>query len=295
MKLAILLQCHKNSKQINMLIQTLKHPDIDIYVHVDQKSNIKDDIMKNEQVFILPDELRVDVQWGKFSQVEASLNLMEYASRKKAYDFYWICSGQDFPIKKVDEIVRFFETHSQNCFRFWESKNFQGIENNLDKRNTIYYPLWVLGNQMPRRILKRLWIELTGGYYKTFKLFRRRYSYKLQSYFGSSWFAVTQETWLWMKTYLENHPQMIQYYKNCNCPDESFFHTLVMASPYAHQMTDYLHYIDFPKGSNSPRILQSEDYGDMIASKYLMARKFDLNSQPDVIKKLAAYCTCSDD
>lgn len=29
MKLAILLLCHKNAEQINLFLQTMKHPDID--------------------------------------------------------------------------------------------------------------------------------------------------------------------------------------------------------------------------------------------------------------------------
>ena len=37
MKIAILIQCHKNPKQINLLLERLNHPQIDCYVHIDKK------------------------------------------------------------------------------------------------------------------------------------------------------------------------------------------------------------------------------------------------------------------
>ena len=45
MKIAFLMQCHKNPEQINLLLKALKHPQVDVYVHVDSKSeSIREDI-----------------------------------------------------------------------------------------------------------------------------------------------------------------------------------------------------------------------------------------------------------
>lgn len=40
MKMAIAIQCHTNSEQINRLINYFQDDYIDIYIHVDKKSNI---------------------------------------------------------------------------------------------------------------------------------------------------------------------------------------------------------------------------------------------------------------
>ena len=40
MKLAILLLCHKNAEQINLFLETLKHPDIEFFIHMDKKADI---------------------------------------------------------------------------------------------------------------------------------------------------------------------------------------------------------------------------------------------------------------
>lgn len=38
MKQAILVQCHKNPKQINLLLDALNDPSLDIYIHIDKKA-----------------------------------------------------------------------------------------------------------------------------------------------------------------------------------------------------------------------------------------------------------------
>lgn len=79
MKIAVLIQCHKNPQQINLLLERLNHPDIDCYVHVDKKADFADKIIHRENVFVLPDEQRVSVEWAQFSQVTATLNLINTA------------------------------------------------------------------------------------------------------------------------------------------------------------------------------------------------------------------------
>ena len=80
MKIAVLIQCHKNSKQINLLLDKLDHPNIDSYIHVDKKAAFADEIVHRENVFVLPDEQRVSVEWAQISQVTATLNLLNTAS-----------------------------------------------------------------------------------------------------------------------------------------------------------------------------------------------------------------------
>lgn len=79
MRIAILIQCHKNPKQIDLLLERLNHPDIDCYLHIDKKADFADKIIHRENVFVLPDEQRVSVEWAQISQVTATLNLLNTA------------------------------------------------------------------------------------------------------------------------------------------------------------------------------------------------------------------------
>lgn len=161
-----------------------------------------------------------------------------------------------------------------------------GTENNYDKRTAIYFPASVLGNGLIQRIAKRTLVELTGGYNRTFSIFRRKAPDDMKFYFGSSWICLSGETERWMESYLEAHPEYIRFYKNANCPDESFFQTLVMKSPFEDKREDYLHYVDWSEGANRPRTLTTADYEKLMASEKLMARKFDLAVDKKIIERL---------
>lgn len=194
------------------------------------------------------------------------------------YDYYWLISGQDWPLRSTDEIINFFKKHNgENFVRYWNSKNYgKHQQNNLDKRNQIYFPLDIIGRKSWQKIVKRVYVELTGGYNKTWKIFMRK-QLETDFYFGSSWWALTGETVEWIINYLGQHEDYYIFYKNTVCPDESFFQTLVMMSPYADNKTDYLTYLHFSEGANSPDILRASDFPQAKESGCLVMRKVDMD------------------
>lgn len=220
----------------------------------------------------------MSVEWAQISMVTATINLVEEAHRHGKYDYYWLTSGQDWPLYSADEIVNFFKNHDgENFIQYWDSKNYGNhLQNNLDKRNQIYFPLWMIGRRLWQKVVKRGWVELTGGYNRTWKSFMRK-QLQIEFYFGSQWWALTGETVEWIINYLGQHEDYYIFYKNTVCPDESFFQTLVMLSPYADENTDYLTYLHFQKGANSPDILTEDDLQRAKESKYLVMRKVDMD------------------
>ena len=286
MKQAIWVQCHKNPKQVNLLLDALDDPNLDIYVHIDKKSNIGSEIKTGKQIHILPDEYRVDVGWAVFSQVEATLNLMRYAATWGEYGHYLLCSGQDYPLVKASELSDFLNKNADfNFVQIWASKKRGGYTNNYDKRTEIYYSYSVLGNTLPKRIAKRALVELTGGYNRTWPIFRRKQLENVDFYFGSQWVCISGEMEKWVEEYIKNHQEFIEFYRHTNCPDESFFQTLLMNSPYKDRRQDYLHYIDWSSGGNSPKNLDVSDIDRMMKSGKLMARKFEDEGVIEILKK----------
>ena len=285
MKIAIIVICHQNSEQLNDLLLALDHPSIDCFVHIDKKASLSsEDIIKRENVIVLPDNYRVDVQWGKISLIDAEINAIEFARKKGLYDFFWICSGQDYIIKPINHIVSWFNNHKTNDFiQLIESKNHGGHSNNYDKRNELYYPSWMLGNVKVKRIIKRIYTEITGGYNHTYKWAKRKPISNIRFFFGSEWVCLTNRTITWIETYLMSHPEYYNYFKNCSTPDESFFQTLVMNSPYSELRMDYLHYIDWEGCTNNPNTFTAKDIEKLLESDKLMARKFDLDVDREIL------------
>ena len=194
------------------------------------------------------------------------------------YDYYWLISGQDWPICSADTIIRFFQNQDRkNYIQYWNSKNYgDHKQNNLDKRNQIYFPQKIIGRGIVQKVIKRSWVELTGGYNRIWHFFERK-QLPVKFYFGSSWWALGRDTVDWIMEYLAKHEEYYAFYCNTVCPDESFFQTLVMLSPFADDKTDYLTYLHFPAGANSPVVLGKSDWEEAQNSGYLIMRKVDLD------------------
>ena len=288
MKLAILLLCHKNAEQINLLLEQLAHPDISVFVHIDKRSSIEGQLISRPNVWLLPSEKRVACQWGRLSLVEATLNLLQYATQQGTFDYFWLCSGQDFPIKPTSKIISFLRTHQGYEFiDLFPSKYSMGHYSNYDKRTDLYYPSWILGNQLWQRVLKRGYIELMGGYNQA-GFIKRKNLMGLRFYFGSQWWCLSRDVVGWLLDYVFKNPQYIEFFKNSMVPDECFFHTLVMNSPYAKNHTTALHYIDWSEHKNSPKTLTMIDLPALQKSPRLMARKFDCPQDMSFLKKIVS-------
>lgn len=201
-------------------------------------------------------------------------------------------SGQDFLLKPMEEALEFLETHRQYNFVSLAKSRHYGIghENNLDKRNAVYVPSWMISRRsIPLILIKRLYIEITGGYNRTFLIFRRKNVTGLEFYFGSSWNCLNRETVSWILNYLSCHKEYEEFFKNCICPDESFFQTLIMNSPFKEKRKDILTYIDWSEGKKSPKTLTTTDFYNMIESGYYLARKLDEEIDSQLIDLLENY------
>lgn len=286
MKIAVLCQCHKNAAQVNRLINALRYRDVfDFYIHVDKKSSIDKSIICSSNVFVLSNDERVDVLWGDISQVEATLSLIR-ATHGKHYDYYWLISGQDFPIKSPEYIVNRLSQNPENSYiDLFQGKVHQ--EKDL-KRNEVYYFRWMMKRGVINRAAKRFYIEITGGWKKTYSLFKRRKIKQLNMpfYFGSSWWCLNGKAIQWIVDYINNNPEYIKFYQNSLCPDESFFQTLFMNSPFEKTRKPYLTYVNWPSESSNPQILTYEDKDNILASQFLIARKFDVNVDGKIVEYL---------
>ena len=77
MKIAYIILCHKNAKQINMMIDVLNDKENAFFIHLDKKSNIESFIKTGSNIHILPKDKREDIKWGTISMIKATKNLLQ--------------------------------------------------------------------------------------------------------------------------------------------------------------------------------------------------------------------------
>lgn len=115
MKFAYLIMAHNEPYVLEKLIRMLDYPDNDIYIHIDEKSQLinKDALYTNSaHLVVIPSR---NVTWGGVSQVNIVLDLLAEAL-KTQHDYYHLISGVDLPLKKHSDMVAFFENNNGKEF-----------------------------------------------------------------------------------------------------------------------------------------------------------------------------------
>lgn len=268
-KLAILVLAHKDVVQLNRLLASLEHPDIDVYVHVDAK---QDDFFRQNiragRAIVLPKDESCSVNWGDIGFPIAALKLLRLASSQATYNHYMLISGQDYPVRPMSELLDFL-SKGGDYLDFVEGIRF-------DSRYLLYYPSWLIGKEVWKRPIRGIYKCLGMGPFARILQRKNRPFYK--PFCGSSWWVFRGTVVNWILSELEREPRWLSFYSNSLNPDEGLFQTLYMNSPFVGQNNNILTYIDWSANGPSPEVLTVKDFDSIIQSKKFFARKMDTES-----------------
>ena len=154
-----------------------------------------------------------------------------------------------------------------------------------EDRYKVYYPKWMIDR--PSNITKRLIRIFYREFILLTKIFKRNLSNVENIYFGSQWFSITGECLDHIIRYLDDESNYIKFFNNTIYADEMFFQTIIMNSYLKNNVkNNNLRYIDWSKGGNSPKILTLEDMGLINNSTQLIARKFDIDIDRNILMNL---------
>lgn len=280
MKHAFLLLAHNKYNQLSTLIRLLDNERIDIYLHIDKRSP-KYVVPQTHysKIFQIPS---IRTNWGGYSLVECELRLLEEALKNEEYTFIHLLSGQDLPIKPIDEILSYFDSHKQFNFVFFNKP--EGSKDNCD-RVKYYYPFqdikprgrsfWSISQRIFVCIQKLFRIDRTKRYEGTFKS-------------GSQWWSI--KTGL-ARYIVSERPLIYKLFKYTMC-DEMFVQTLVYNSEYYNTLFIKEEFdqhsnqrkIEFINGR--PHVWTMDDIDEIKNSDLLFCRKFDEMIDSEIIDEI---------
>lgn len=275
MRIAYFIQVHNQPEQLFKLIERLNQTNVDFYVHVDKKSDINSFLKEFVAKKISFIKKRVNVHWGGYSQVQATINgLQEIIESGIEYDYITFLSGQDYPLKSNEKIVNFFSENPKKAFM-----EFYSIQNSwkeaiprLNKYHFTDYRFW--GSVQIERLLN-------------FVLPLRELPSNLIFVGRSSWFTITNEHVKYILQYLNANKAFVNYLKFTWGCDEFIFQTILYNSPFKDQMVnDNLRYVDWSLGGARPKNLTVADFDKLVSSNKLFARKFSRKIDAEIIDLL---------
>lgn len=225
-KKAFLILAHNDPQQLSNLIECLP-AESDIFIHLDKKSMI-DKSNFDKKVYFIKD--RINISWGGFSMVNAMMNLLKEASDKNTYSHYIFLSGNDYGIKDKKKINSFFDKNKNIELIRAYSITKSSCTHCHNKVNRIFFMDQILKNRKLDSIYRKIITKIMRIKNKKSLIVEGK---KLEIFYGSQWFALTDSCVRYIIDYDNKHPEIAEYFKKTFAPDEMFFHTIIFNSPFA--------------------------------------------------------------
>ncbi|MEM7172269.1 MAG: beta-1,6-N-acetylglucosaminyltransferase [Pseudomonadota bacterium] len=270
MRIAYFIGIHKNAAQFGRLLGALYRDCDQYFVHIDQKQSesfcaeVANLIAAWPNVHLLP---RLSVTWAGWSQCEMELAALGLACLSGQRWDYWInLSGQDYPIKPVQEIADFLSAEKGK--NFIDSRAIQQLEPQL------------------RRVVKRRyqWLALEwGGRTRRLPLPTGAIlSNKLTTY-GSSWHMLSRGYCDWVAATGNKMAKIMRFTKSS---DEFLHQFLIEQSPFADSLDlDNRRFYIFD-GRPNPEILTGSHFDQLAGSNAFFARKFDPEQSKELMDRI---------
>lgn len=286
MKIAYLIMAHNNFEHLKRLIRSIQMEQAFIFIHVDRKAP---PVSLEECHHVQVIQKHYSVKWGGFSMVKATIELLKCAYHFDDFDRYVLLSGADFPIKSNDYIVDFFAKNRK--INFIDTQPMPSADKPFDRLFCYHIECDRATNlkSFPIKLINKI-INRSGV--------RRAYPQKYQNYqpfAGSQWWSFNDAFVTYLLNFLSTNDEFVKFFEHTFVPDEMFFQTIIMNSPFVRTVRNTLTYADWEVGAppypslirkiQLPLLKNEWVYSNHRVSIYCFARKFSDDSA-EVIREL---------
>ncbi|MCF3128337.1 beta-1,6-N-acetylglucosaminyltransferase [Acinetobacter soli] len=287
MTIAFLIEAHDDYEHLQRLVNTLKEHDV--YIHLDEKSGNPPEI--NNAIFI---SNRISVFWAGFSQIDATMALVEAALKSgKKYDRFILLSGSCYPIRPIEDLLRLFSEDNRknyiNSMRVADSKHLSQQTSKLIWRDGVF-PKSLERTSNIRKIERyfRALINLVIQFFP-----KKKINYEL--YHGSNWWVLTEEAVSYVLNIYKTRKDINNFFKFTFASDEKYFQTLLRSGEFVGNCTKVtendnngtcvmpnLHLID----PSLSKWFTINDFGEIKNSSYYFVRKVRSKDGKELIDRI---------
>lgn len=299
-----LILAHKNPLQLSRMIERLDDGASKFFIHLDAKTPIEPFAACFEGGHICFIEPRERCVWGDFSIVQATIHLMEAASKEQGV--FILMSGQDYPIQSQGYINAFLESNKEFDFieiepleEKWKPKMVKDklehyhILHSEERGNSNCYAPFAHCSvfQKLRTLTHLLKGRLSRKNFRLLYSLPKRVAPFERQYAGSQFWAFSERTFYAVLNYIREHKAALEeYYKYTSSPDEIYFHSVLMdlvAKDSTIKLKEQITYVNYFRKNN---VFITEDSEKLTSAKgKLFARKFDTDIDIEILNKLDSY------
>ncbi len=281
---AFLVLAHDNAEQLAMLLRWLDAAGASLFLHLDRRAGGLRQALAQQALpaglVVLPEADSERIAWGGYAMVQATLRLLRLALRQPATRHVCLLSGSHLPLQPPAAIAGFLGDGRQHIDlrfaaleapereslrRFW----YQGLAGREQQR-----PLLRWLNQQSWRLGKRDLAQALHG---------------MTPMVGSQWWHMTAPCARHLLQFLDANPWYQGFFRRARIPDESFFQTLLGASPFAAMVGEAPSWQSMQ--GFSPALMTEAELPAARASGRPFGRKFDLQRTPELVQGLLAAVT----
>ena len=296
-----LILAHKNPLQLGRMIERLDDGASKFFIHLDAKTPIEPFAACLEGAHIRFIDKRERCVWGDFSIVQATIHLMEAASKEQG--LFILMSGQDYPIQSQGYINDFLERNKEFDFieiepleEKWKPKMVKDklehyhILHSEERGNSNCYAPFAHCSvfQKVRTLIHLLKGRLSRKNFRLLCSLPKRVAPFERQYAGSQFWAFSERTFYAVLHYIREHKATLEeYYKYTSSPDEIYFHSVLMhlvAKDSTIKLKEQITYVNYFRKNN---VFVTEDFDKLTSAKgKLFARKFDTDIDIEILDKL---------
>lgn len=276
MKKVFCILCHKLNNPLKYTVNYLSSfEENTILIHVDAKSSISDfNILSGDNVFFIKD--RVEVFWGRYSQIESTLKIFNEAL-KFDFDYLFLISGDDIPCMTNQLMNDFLKSiEMKNLIHYQDDRN-----NYVDPASRIMYVYPHYFYSREKSVFQKIKIKMFR-FIKTLHVnsYFKKNAHKVNKFYkGTNWISLNQASAFALMGFINANDWYCELFRHSFCADEVFFHTALkqigINENYhdPRKVNDALRYIDWKTGPDYPRTLDYSDFDKIKSSGCIFSRK----------------------
>ena len=280
---AYLICAHNNYKTLALLLETLDSSNVDIYIHIDRKSEFtlkdKEDITANVKESKIYFSKRINVWWGGYSQTKAFVNLIRQAVETGKYDYFHMLTGQTMPIKSKALIEEFYEkNYGKEFIHFSTTDSYDRVR--------YYLPFSENFSNLKgiKRFINRAFISLQ----KRIKIDLFKH-HNLEYRWGSAFGSITEG---FAKYLISQENKIKKCFSHTPISCESYLQTVLWNSQFRDNIFEFgekenhLLYVKWEGGYGHADVINKEEFQTIASvSKALWACKFDDKTSCECFRK----------